>query len=214
MFFIKRKIKERLPKHNALNKKKFISWSLISSFLLLGYFTINHTNFFRSCEPGDKIDSLNQVYVYYNGNSGSIRGRNISNDGYNIGLKYQCVEFVKRYYYEHYNHKMSNSYGHAKDFFNPNLKDGQNNKDRGLRQYTNASKVKPEIGDLLIFSTTTFNEFGHVAIVSRVDEDEIEVIQQNSGSFSATREEFNLLLEEGRWRIENERILGWLRKEK
>lgn len=211
VFFSKRIILKRLPKHFILNKK-FIFGSLLTTLLLTSYGIINHTNVFRSCEPGDKIDSLNNVYVYYNGNSSSIRGRNVSKDGYNIGLKYQCVEFVKRYYYEFYNHKMPNSYGHAKDFFNSNLKDGQYNSDRALFQYSNASMVKPEVGDLLIFGPTAFNAFGHVAIVSVVYEDEIEIIQQNSGSFSASREEFDLILEEDRWRIKNDRVLGWLRK--
>ena len=54
---------------------------------------------------GQKIDSLNGVYVFYNGNVSHVMGRNTTKDGYNLGLKYQCVEFVKRYYYEYFNHK-------------------------------------------------------------------------------------------------------------
>lgn len=65
---------------------------------------------------GEKIESLNNIYVYYNGKVGNVNGRNISKDGYDLGLKYQCVEFVKRYYFLHYFHKMPDSYGHAKDF--------------------------------------------------------------------------------------------------
>ncbi len=52
----------------------------------------------RTYEVGDKVDSLNGVYVYYNSNVGNVSGRNLASDGYNLGLKYQCVEFVKRYY--------------------------------------------------------------------------------------------------------------------
>lgn len=49
-------------------------------------------------------------------------------DGYNVGLRYQCVEFVKRYYsLEHYAHRMPNSYGHAKDLFDPRVEDGAMN---------------------------------------------------------------------------------------
>jgi hypothetical protein len=33
-------------------------------------------------------------------------------------------EFVKRYDYEHLGHKMPDSYGHAKQFFNAALSDG------------------------------------------------------------------------------------------
>ena len=58
---------------------------------------------------GDKIDSLDGVYVFYNGSVSHTEGRNKSEDGYNLGLKYQCVEFVKRYYYMHFKHKMPDS---------------------------------------------------------------------------------------------------------
>ncbi|OCG61857.1 hypothetical protein [Gilliamella sp. GillExp13] len=63
--------------------------------------------------------------VYYNGSINNVRGRNIAKDGYNLGLKYQCVEFIKRYYYQRFNHKMPNSYGHAKEFFDPSIVDGK-----------------------------------------------------------------------------------------
>src|SRR5699024_3705605 len=103
---------------------------------------------------GQKIDSLNGVYVYDNGNPKNIVGRNTTKDGYNLGLKYQCVEFVKRYYYEYLSHKMPNAYGDAKDFFDKTLADGAYNKERDLIQYTNPSKAFLEVDDLLIFKPT------------------------------------------------------------
>lgn len=81
-----------------------------------------------------------------------MNGRNISADGYNIGLKYQCVEFVKRYYLEHLGHKMPDTYGHAKDFFDRSLTDGMFNERRALIQYTNGSISSPQQGDLIIFA--------------------------------------------------------------
>lgn len=171
------------------------------------------------CQPrkskniGKKLDSLNGVYVYYNGPVGNVSGRNVAKDGYNLGLKYQCVEFVKRYYYQYLKHKMPDSYGHAKDFFNTALADGEANKRRALTQYSNPSRSKPKVDDLLIFDGTTFNRFGHVAIVSRVGMDEIEIIQQNTGPGGHSRETYALSENEGRWEIKNRMILGWLRKE-
>ena len=100
----------------------------ISIFILIGTMgltscdKINRKLKARSMEIGDKVDSLNGVFVYYNHSVGNVSGRNTTADGYNLGLKYQCVEFVKRYYYENLNHKMPNSYGHAKDFFVTYLK--------------------------------------------------------------------------------------------
>ncbi len=159
---------------------------------------------------GHKIDSFNTIAVYYNGIFQHAKGRNITNQNYNLGLRYQCVEFVKRYYFEYYHHKMPNSYGHAKDFFNPKLEDGQWNKARNLLQYRNPSASMPNVGDLLIFNRTKWNAFGHVAIISMVNDHEIEIIQQNVGPI--TRENFKIIIKNGKWKIQQDNILGWLRK--
>jgi len=159
---------------------------------------------------GNVIDSLNGVYVYYNGSFSNVDGRNKTDDGYNIGLKFQCVEFVKRYYLEFYNHKMPNSWGHAKDFFNGKVRDGKINDERNLYQYRNPSSSKPKVGDLIIFDGTMFNKFGHVAIISKVEDDFIEVIQQNV--LTNTRQKYDLLRNADKWKINDDNILGWLRK--
>lgn len=179
----------------------YLSLVAILWILLITPFT---KNVFR--ENGERIDSLNGIVVHYNGWT-----RNVTSDNYNLGFKYQCVEFVKRYYYLHYNHKMPNSYGHAKDFYNKSLKDGDLNDTRNLVQFSNPSGVIPEVGDLIIFSPTLVNRYGHVAIVSDVQEDGIEVIQQNSGLLGESREQYKLVFDNGLWVIENSRILGWLR---
>ncbi|MDL2256744.1 CHAP domain-containing protein [Bacteroidales bacterium OttesenSCG-928-I14] len=163
---------------------------------------------------GQQIDSLNGVIVFYNGGVSNVSGRNTTKDGYNLGLKYQCVEFVKRYYYEHLDHKMPDSYGHAKDFFDKTLVDGQINKKRNLTQYSNPSQTKPKVDDLLILGGTIFNKYGHVAIISKVTDTEIEIIQQNPGPFGESRETFALDNKDEKWEIDNSRILGWLRKNK
>lgn len=162
---------------------------------------------------GQKLDSLNGVVVYYNGGVNHVEERNQTEDGYNLGLKYQCVEFVKRYYYEYFHHKMPDSYGNAKDFFDKKLKDGEKNEKRGLLQFHNRSSSKPAEGDLIIFSASILNRFGHVAIISKVSQNTIEIIQQNPGPFSPSRETFPLIFNNGKWEIKNSRVLGWLRKE-
>ena len=159
---------------------------------------------------GDTLDVLNDVYIFYNKSMNNTSGRNVSEDGYNIGLKWQCVEFVKRYYLEHLNHKMPNSYGHAKDFYNSKFDDGELNKDRNLIQYSNASQTKPKVNDLVIFDGNVFNPYGHVAIISNVGDDEIEIVQQNVGKKS--RDRIDIQLKNGKWSIDESSILGWLRK--
>ena len=180
--------------------------------LLLSWRSATHLNWNPRYEVGQEVDHLNNVTVFYNGGVGQTSGRNLAPDGYNLGIKYQCVEFVKRYYYEHLNHKMPGSYGHAKHFFNPTLADGALNTKRELVQYTNASESKPRPDDLLVFGPSRLKRYGHVAIVSEVTDSDVEIVQQNPGPFGLSRERLLLLLENGRWRFENSRVLGWLRK--
>jgi surface antigen len=192
-------------------KSKFLLLLSIVLFLIVGW-TCTNSNTGVQKVVGNPIDSLNGVYVYYNGKVGNVIGRNTTADGYNLGLKYQCVEFVKRYYYQHLNHKMPNSYGHAKDFFDKNLSDGQYNKQRNLTQYTNHSKSKPKVDDLIIFDGTIFNKYGHVAIVSKVTDNKIEIIQQNPGPLGTSRAQMGIRKNNGVWKIQNDDVLGWLRK--
>jgi surface antigen len=159
----------------------------------------------KNTNVGDSIDSFNDVTVYYNSYMHNVSGRNVTADGYNLGLKYQCVEFVKRYYYEYYNHKMPNSYGDAKDFFNKSLRNGQLNSDRNLIQYTNNSPTKPKVGDLVVFD----GGYGHVAIISFVNDEKVEIVQQNCGS---TRETYSLIHENNNYMISSASLLGYLRK--
>lgn len=174
-----------------------------------------HTRFYRYPllrSIGDPVDSLNGVRVYYNGPVSNVSGRNTTADGYNLGLKYQCVEFVKRYYYQHYKHKMPDSYGHAKSFYNKSLSDGSYNKARNLTQYANPSATAPRTGDLLVYDGNSWNPYGHVAIVSAVSTDKVEIIQQNPGPAASSRETFTLTHKNGSYKIEGSGILGWLRK--
>jgi hypothetical protein len=78
---------------------------------------------------------------------------------------------------------MPNSYGNAKDFFDKNVQDGKLNGSRNLMQYQNPSATEIQEDDLIIFDGSVFNKFSHVAIVSKVSENEIELVQQNSGQF-------------------------------
>ncbi len=163
-------------------------------------------------EVGRPVDSLNGVYVYYNGSVGNVSGRNLADDGYNLGLRYQCVEFVKRYYYEHLEHRMPDSYGHAKDFFDASIGDGRVNPARNLLQYRNPGASSPRVDDLLVFDATSFNPYGHVAIVSAVDGDELEIIQQNPGPLASSRDRIKVVRQGRSWRVDHGSVLGWLRK--
>jgi surface antigen len=178
-------------------------------FIILAFIVFSSSHNFSI---GDQIDQLDGVAVYYNGAAfKSTFGRNRTPDGYNLGLKYQCVEFVKRYYYEHYNHKMPNASGNAKDFFDRSLNDVEYNKKRDLMQYRNTRENPPKKGDLLVYGGYYGNPFGHVAIISEVGQDYVEIVQQNMGSKS--RERLKLVKYEAYYTVADYNILGWLRKE-
>lgn len=194
--------------------KKFKLLLIAGAFFLalaFSYKAIRNFNPNPAHRVGDKLDSLHGVYVYYNGGVGNVTERNRAKGGYNLGLKYQCVEFVKRYYYEHYKHKMPDSYGHAKDFFDPAVGDGCLSKKRDLLQYTNPGKARPRMGDLLVFDGSAVNPYGHVAIVSKVFDAEIELIQQNPGPFAPSRERLSYRRKDGMYLVGGARLLGWLR---
>ena len=150
--------------------------------------------------------------VYYNGKVGNSFGRNSTSDGYNLGLKYQCVEFVKRYYYNHLKHKMPDSYGNAKDFFDSSIEDGLLNKKRNLIQYSNPGKSKPSVDDILIFDRTTFNQYGHVAIIANVEENRVQIIQQNPAHLATHARWMKISFKNNLWQFKDHKVLGWLRK--
>jgi surface antigen len=156
--------------------------------------------------------------VYYNGAVGHVEGRTTTADGYNVGLRWQCVEFVKRYYLERFGHRMPDPRGNAKDFFDTHLKDGAMNTARGLIQYRNGGATVPEVDDIIVFGRWVLNPYGHVAIVSRVDGESIEIVQQNPGPFSLSREVLALThkgndsIYVGSGRILGGNVAGWLRR--
>ena len=159
-----------------------------------------------------KVDALNGVAVFDNGSVRNTFGRNVTSDGYNLGLKYQCVEFVKRYYYEHLGHKMPDSYGNARDFFDGGLSDGKFNKARGLYQFSNGGTQPPKAKDILVWGSAPYNKFGHVAVISKVKGDKVEIVQQNPGPGNPNREWLPLKKNGSAWKVDVPYVVGWLGK--
>lgn len=128
-------------------------------------------------EVGAKLDEFRGVAVFDNGLLVvKSHGRHYADDGYYYGQKWQCVEFVKRFFHQAHGHKMPDVWGHAKDFWDEGVRQGAMNKKRGLLQYRNGGPVPPVAGDLVVF---TNGGYGHVAIVTAVSSNSVEVIQQN-----------------------------------
>jgi hypothetical protein len=197
-----------------MNKRRFILLAacvLLPLIALALYAGVTRINPNSQHQVGDRLDELNGVAIYYNGGVNTVEGRNLSVDGYNLGLRYQCVEFIKRYYFERYDHRMPDSYGHAKDFFDAKLADGGLNAQRAMLQFRNGGLDQPQAEDLLVFGPSLFNRYGHVAVIAHVEQNSLEIAQQNPGPFGSSREQLPLAQREGRWSIDDPRVLGWLR---
>jgi surface antigen len=188
-----------------MKQKRFRFLIAVSFFLIttLVLFTWNNRRI------GRVLDSYRGVPVCDNGLFFfRSYGKNYAPDGYYFGQKWQCVEFVKRFYFEAEHHKMPDVMGHAKSFFDENLSDGAINQRRDLVQCRNGSTNKPCADDLLVFTDT---KFGHVAIVTDVGSNSLEVIQQNI--LTGTRRRFSLVVSNGHYFVTSPRIpAGWLRK--
>lgn len=194
-----------------MNKRRIAllaSCVLLPLIALATYAAVTRINPNNQHAVGDQLDELNGVAIYYNGGVNTVQGRNLSKDGYNLGLRYQCVEFVKRYYFERHDHRMPDSYGHAKDFFDPTLSDGSLNTKRAMLQFQNGSAAQPQAEDLLVLAPTLFNRYGHVTIIASVGSDTLEIAQQNPGPFGRPRENMALTQREGRWYIGQANVLG------
>jgi surface antigen len=162
----------------------------------------------HSLAVGDSLDSFNGVTVYNNGPVyPESFGKHYSNDGYYYGKKWQCVEFVKRYYYDVYHHKFPDGFGNASSFYDEKLESGDFNERRGLLQFKNGGSEKPEEGDILVFGGT----YGHVAVVTKVTDQEIAVIQQNI--YMSPRAKFRLSSRNGCYTVGTSWVpKGWLRR--
>jgi surface antigen len=162
----------------------------------------------HSLKVGDSVDAFNGVIVYNNGmDYPKSYGKHYSKDSFYYGKKWQCVEYIKRYYYDHLHFSMPDGMGNAKDFYDPQVNNGRLNKRRGLVQFRNDSISRPAVNDILVFG----GKYGHVAIVTKVNDNEIEVIQQNI--YMTPREKFPLKQVNGIYSVgERKKPNGWLRK--
>jgi surface antigen len=157
---------------------------------------------------GVVIDSYKGVAIYDNGPLAiKSHGRHYSATGYYWGQKWQCVEFVKRFFDQAKGHQMPDGWGHAKEFFDPNVAQGGINQRRGLRQFRNGGDVAPAVDDLFVFT----GNYGHVGIVSDVTSNSVEIVQQNI--YQKPRQRFEMVATNGVFNVRSPILLGWLRKE-
>lgn len=157
---------------------------------------------------GEVAHTHNGVAIYSNGlEVFESHGKHYAKDGYYYGHKWQCVEFIKRYYHDAHSHQMPNVWGHAKDFYQSGLTHGSLNSGRNMLQFENSHTEKPQAEDLLVWNNPPY---GHVAVIAEVHDDHIVVAQQNI--YAAPLKKFDLTHENGNWTIvDDTQPAGWLR---
>lgn len=91
----------------------------------------------------------------------------------------ECVGYVERYYQNEFNIEIKNV-GKAQNLFSMAS-------DFRLFSHRNGGAVYPQPGDILVYSHK--NKIGHVAIITNVKKDSLEIIEQNwVGSNTITRQ--------------------------
>ncbi|NQT50195.1 CHAP domain-containing protein [Candidatus Kuenenbacteria bacterium] len=128
------------------------------------------------------------------------------------GQKYQCVELINRFYAEILGHKNMQGTGHADSYFWQ-----ASSKAKGLKAYSNGSKVKPAVHDILVFDVgNNDGKVGHAALVISVSNLEVCFIQQNyyRDNEPVVKDCLPLRVEGGGWHILNKYyapVAGWSR---
>ncbi len=158
----------------------------MKNILVVLFFLLNIPNLNWAAESfGINLGSYNGVSSYSNcsvycvscnGNCGIYNYI----DGDYIGIKWQCVEYVRRYYYQVYGRDLASYHrGDANTFYD-------NASKMGLERYPNGGAVAPQVGDIVV---SEGGGYGHVAIVRSVNDNQVCTIQQN---FTNTTTDVNL----------------------
>jgi surface antigen len=111
---------------------------------------------------GTQVGEFSAVPAYSNGAVG-----NGVYDAY--GYRYQCVEYVNRFYVQMFAHKNMRGMGNAHDYYD-------NYQQLELERFANGGPEPPQPGDILCSNGGTY---GHVAIVRAVTSNSVRVIEQN-----------------------------------
>ena len=146
-----------------------MKYIIITSVFILSYFGSAVELF--SSSFGDPLGNYNEVTTYYNPPGYVSYTYNYYN-GINTGMKWQCVEFVNRYYLQIFGINIRIPGQDAIDYY-PNANQ------RGLDAFPNGGVTSPQVGDILCLGG---NKDGHVAIIREVNTTNIKVIHQNTGN--------------------------------
>lgn len=186
----------------------------ISAITLLTCFFITFSKG-NAAEPfGSHVGSFNRVIAYSNCNTKCVECNNFCQelnyvDSLYVGIKWQCVEYVRRYYLLVYGLDLASKHrgdADANTWYDNAAK-------MGLSRYANGGSIKPQVGDILV---SDGGDCGHIAIVRSVLSNQICTIQQNFSNDSNDGERYlELNISGGKYTVgdfgSSYPVRGWLR---
>jgi surface antigen len=151
---------------------------------------------------GQWVGSFKGVDAYSNGSNGYVSGLYSC-----CGLKWQCVEYVNRFYVQALGHQNLKGTGNANAYFGTAAS-------KGLVAYGNSNATPPAVDDML---TSAGGAYGHIAIVREVGPNYVKVIHQNWANSSPDNSmTLAMWYSNGKYTVEgfsgSYPVQGWLRK--
>lgn len=139
-------------------------------FLAASAFLLGLSNGAVASPYGTLLGYLNNVKIYSNGSpkyvSNSYNYSTYNGKSYRTGMKWQCVEFARRYYLLRYGRFLSYT-GNANTWWSNGA---------GLKKYKQGGTIPPRAGDIICSNS---GSFGHLAVVRSVGTGYITISQQN-----------------------------------
>ena len=161
-----------------------------------------------NAEPfGTNLGEYNGVISYSNGYAGYVSNQSNYYAGQYTGMRWQCVEYCRRYYLQHYDYYLDETVGYAQECFNTWGANAE------IGQHTNGSSTTPPaVGDIICASG---GGTGHVAVVRAVSGNSVTVIQQNfTNTYSDASYTLTLSQSGGQYTVGgfsgNYPVQGWL----
>lgn len=151
---------------------------------------------------GSWVGNYNGIDAYSNGSNLYVNG------AYSCcGLKWQCVEYANRYYYQKLGHQNLKYTGNANQYFGTASA-------KGLVAYANTSSTPPAVQDMLV---SNGGASGHIAIVREVGSNYIKVIHQNwANDTSDNSKTLSMSYANGKYTVSgfssSYPVKGWLRR--
>jgi surface antigen len=189
----------------------FNFYKFLIALILICIFKVN--SLANPCEP--YYDCEQWASGTYGCKIGSYRGVDAkSNDGgwNNIGCgRYQCVEYVNRFYLEAMHFNVGSWHGSGNEYYG-------SAEEKGLRVFDQNGTFEPIEGDILCFEGGS-GGYGHVAIVEHVDAPEvaprkIRIMDQNRDN-DDPEEDLDLTETNGHYTVSSFSqaylVQGWLR---